>query len=136
MQPYKRVRTKESPSVDEHRVIMERHIGRKLSRFEFVHHVNGNKRDNRIENLKLVNPKEHAIEHDQWKHPEKKICQFCGSEFTPHPTKRERAKTCSRECRYSLTSMTNRRPDAPRSMYRAGAYPSEVSMQRRSRKSS
>lgn len=37
----------------EHRMIMERHIGRKLSPDETVHHRNGVRHDNRIENLEL-----------------------------------------------------------------------------------
>lgn len=48
----------------EHRIIMEQNLGRKLKSQEVVHHINGIRNDNRIDNLMLfANNEEHIKFH-------------------------------------------------------------------------
>ena len=48
--------------VAEHRLIMEAKLGRYLRKDELIHHINCNRKDNRIENLCLTSSKTHPIE--------------------------------------------------------------------------
>lgn len=47
----------------QHRYVIEQHLGRKLEKNEHVHHLNGDRLDNRIENLVLMDRTEHGLIH-------------------------------------------------------------------------
>lgn len=75
---YKYILTPDNPMsrkdgyLAEHRLVLSNHLGRLLRKKELVHHKNGIKDDNRIENLVILLPKTHAG---------KVHCPYCEKEF-------------------------------------------------------
>ena len=49
--------------VPRYRLVMEKHLGRKLKKGEIIHHINGVVNDDEIENLQLMTQSEHARFH-------------------------------------------------------------------------
>lgn len=96
MNPYKMiyVNGKYHP---EHRLIMEQHLGRKLEKWEHVHHINENKLDNRIENLVVMSIQDHMELHHR-KYPRYYTCPVCGKEFERLSTHYGKVVTCSKKC--------------------------------------
>ena len=64
---YKKITHKNGKQQDFHRYLYEQHLGRKLTRYEVVHHINGDITDNRIENLQLMTLSEHGKLHQTGK---------------------------------------------------------------------
>lgn len=62
VEPYQRIRVK-GKSMLLHRYIMELHLGRKLRDHEIIHHKDGWKDHNEIDNLEITTRKEHMKKH-------------------------------------------------------------------------
>ena len=90
----------------EHRVVMENHLERLLSKDEVVHHINGDTKDNRIENLEVMDRIKHAREHGGRIGKRFGVfeCPSCGNVFVKDLNqssvviKNKKLDFCSREC--------------------------------------
>jgi len=88
----------------EHRVVMEKVLGRKLADDEVVHHRNEKKDDNRPENLEVMTNVEHSTSHAKRTPPIEVVCPACGVTFARRAFKVAEAQRngtkmfCSRHC--------------------------------------
>lgn len=106
--PYRKHNVK-GKTITEHRLVWEQHRG-PIPEGMHTHHVNGDKRDNRIENLQMVDPLTHSRLHTGCRLNEgvwEKWCKDCETYIEVNPTNwnvnskgsalRSRCKVCAKE---------------------------------------
>lgn len=88
-----------------HRIIMENHLKRLLTKQEIVHHKDGNKKNNDLSNLELmeksIHNKEHGLEKKRWY--VKLKCPQCNTLFirpknNSFLNKKSKYSCCSKSC--------------------------------------
>lgn len=82
-----------------HRYVMEQHLGRKLLESEHVHHIDGDKSNNDISNLQVMDIKEHSKLHFPRITWFDYVCSNCGKSFQGYSCKvNPNSPACSRSC--------------------------------------
>lgn len=86
-----------------HRIYAQAFLKSDLTDEYEVHHKDKNPKNNSLDNLEVMLRYAHKLEHNQI-YPLTKICEVCGTEYTPSPTKRKRSHTCSEKCARILSN--------------------------------
>lgn len=98
--------------MQEHRYVMEQHLGRPLGRSECVHHINGNKTDNNLSNLELTDWSKHTKHH--WETGELQASHIKRGHAKCHSERPHHAKGLCHHCYHSRAAKLyrQRHPEA------------------------
>ena len=90
----------------QHRVVMERHLRRKLKKGEIVHHKNGDRGNNQISNLEVMTDRAHKLSHEPEQsraHSIRMKVMFEDPEYYKRIAKANRNKIITPELRIKLS---------------------------------
>lgn len=101
----------ENGYVLEHRIVMENHLGRLLKKEEVVHHKDGNRKNNHIDNLEVLSNNYHAAMHtaSRGRMMVDLQCPWCNKQFSKYKSQTYLSKggfftACSKRCRGKLSA--------------------------------